>query len=101
MSGFERVLLTQPSYQGGHYAKTTPLAGLGYVAQALADAGIEYDVIDLNLGYCWDDLAKKIDEFKPDLLGIGLMTFRHRDGTRHGDAPRGRLAQRAPFAQAF
>lgn len=75
---FERVLLVNPSYPDTHYPVAfRPLTGLGYIAQTLEDNGIEYDFIDLGLGYNTKDLKQKIYLFKPDLIGISMMTFKY------------------------
>ncbi|MDI6736202.1 MAG: radical SAM protein [bacterium] len=78
MKRFERVLLINPSYPHSHYPMAfRPLAGLGYISQALEDNGIEYNFIDLGLGYNTKDLNQKIYLFKPDLIGISMMTFKY------------------------
>ena len=72
---YKKVLLVFPDYKGGHYGALRPPAGLGYIAETLKTAGIEYDVIDMAAGYSTSDLKDKIAEFKPDLAGISLMSL--------------------------
>lgn len=72
---YSRILLVFPDYKGGHYGALRPPAGLGYIAEALKTAGIEYEVVDMAAGYSASDLKEKIAAFKPDLAGISLMSL--------------------------
>lgn len=74
---YKRVLLINTSVPNSYLGPIRPPAGLGYVAQALQDSGIDYDVIDLLLGYSEKELETKIEEFKPDLIGFSLFTYMH------------------------
>lgn len=77
---YNRILLLNPSYSGSHYVKAMrPPAGLGYLAETLKNNKIQYDVIDMGLGYSFKSMHKKINEFKPDLIGVSMMTFKHLD----------------------
>lgn len=80
---YRRILLIQPPYVASHYdlAMRSP-AGLGYIAETLISHGIPYDVLDMGLGYNLKHLKNKINAFKPDLIGISIMTFRHKDTYR-------------------
>lgn len=71
---FNRVLLVQPFYKGAHYEPHLPV-GLGYIAEALKYAGINYDVLDMLLGYSIKDLKVKIESFKPNLVGFTMKTY--------------------------
>lgn len=72
---FSKILLIYPSYaQYKFYDPFIPI-GLGYIAQALSDANIDYDVINMSLGYNISVLKSKIKKFKPDLIGISMMTL--------------------------
>lgn len=76
---FKRVLLIFPNYSESHYVyPTQPATGLGYIAEALKCQGIEYDVIDMGLGYTIKNLLEKVDSFHPDLIGMSMMTLRYR-----------------------
>lgn len=80
---YNRVFLIQPSYAASHYnLAMRPLAGIGYIAETLKTHDITYDVLDMELGYNLEHLKEKIDEFKPDLIGISMMTFKYKDTYR-------------------
>ena len=64
---YKRVLLVNPPSRG-EWKGIRPHIGLGYIAQSLVEKGIEYDVLDMNLGYKFKHLQKKIEIFKPCLL---------------------------------
>ncbi len=73
---FQRILLVSPpsdSYLGA----ARPPQNLGYLAKALLNAGIDYDVLDMRLGYTWRHLKRKIDSFRPDLVGVTLVSLEY------------------------
>lgn len=77
---FERVLLVPVAYFKSSYKPgDVPDLALGYLAEYLKANGVDYDVLDLNLGYGFDDLVQKIREYKPDLLGIAMKSYRFKD----------------------
>ncbi len=78
---YEKVLLVNPPYSGSR-VKVVFSAGLGYVAESLKYSGIEYEVIDMSLGYAYKDLKRKIANFQPQLIGISVMTYRYKDTYR-------------------
>ena len=73
----KRVLLVNPP-SSGEWKGFRPHIGLGYIAQTLVKNGIEYDVLDMNLGYKFKHLQKKINAFKPDLIGMSLLTLEYK-----------------------
>ena len=75
---YNRVLLVQPDYPGSFYQTAVYPAGLGYIAETLKAASIEYDVIDMMLGYSYSNLKTKIEHFRPDLIGISMMSSMYR-----------------------
>ncbi len=75
---YRRTLLVFPPYEGGWYGALRPPLGVGYLAQALEDARYEYDVLDMSLGYDYADLARRVREFEPDLVGVSMMTLMYR-----------------------
>ena len=75
---FNRVLLVYPS-QNVEWPGLTPPIGLGYLAETLRNCGIEYDILDMNLGYGIKKLLQKIDHFQPDLVGMSMITRYYRN----------------------
>jgi radical SAM superfamily enzyme YgiQ (UPF0313 family) len=49
------------------------------VAVALKTAGIAYQVLDMSLGYGYEDLKKRIKDFAPNLVGFSVMTYRYQE----------------------
>jgi radical SAM superfamily enzyme YgiQ (UPF0313 family) len=74
---FKRVLLVNPEHHVEWPGLTPPL-GLGYLAETLQNEGIEYDVLDMNLGYTLKRLYQKLDNFQPDLVGMSLITSEYK-----------------------
>lgn len=72
----ERVMLVNPQYSG-HYTATVP-TGLGYIAEALVNAGMKYDFVDLGLNHSVTNLKNRILSFRPELIGWQVMTYRHK-----------------------
>ena len=77
--GYRRVLLFIPAYPGSHYRYIPLQAGLGYISQILDQNGIENSVCDMRLGYGSGDLKEKVLGYRPDLIGISMMTFKYLD----------------------
>ncbi len=78
---FERVLLVSPP-SGSHYGGLRLPAGVGYIAQSLYDNAIEYDFIDMRLGFRFGALKRKAKEFEPDLIGISMITLEYKQTYR-------------------
>jgi len=72
---YERVLLLRQNTSGIFYAPRRPPVGIGYLAEALKRNHIEYAIIDRELGYSYEDITTKIKDFKPDLVGISMVTL--------------------------
>jgi len=78
---FNRIFLIQTKTRYGlNVTPYHPTIGLGIIAEILEQNGKEYDIMDMQLGYSFRHLKKKIRKFKPDLIGLDMMTFRYRDG---------------------
>ena len=73
---YQRVLFVIPFLPGRYGFPPAPYTGTGYVAEYINQKGITYDVIDMRLLYTEKDLQKKIEEFKPDLIGFTIFTYR-------------------------
>jgi len=78
---YRRILLVNPPYPGS-MERGSLRAGLGYIAEMLEQANIEFDVFDMELGYEARDLKQKVETFCPDLIGVSMMTYwsRHNYG---------------------
>lgn len=79
---YEKVLLIRPGYKHSHYEYAGLPAGLGYISEALDRAEIEQEIVDMFLGDSYLQLKKRIRLFKPDLIGITMMSFRYKDHYR-------------------
>jgi radical SAM superfamily enzyme YgiQ (UPF0313 family) len=77
----KKILLVQPNMHA-EWKGLTPHVGQGYLAQTLQDNGIDYDVLDMNLGYDRAHLHRKIKEFQPDLVGLSLVSMEYKDRYR-------------------
>ena len=71
---FEKVLLVSPPSNSRYGGLRVP-AGIGHIAQALHDRSIDYEYVDLRIKYTFNDLKAKLLEFRPDLVGISMITL--------------------------
>ncbi len=51
-----------------------PMAGPGYIAEVLLKSNIDYRIFDSRLGYSLEDLKKNVLQYKPDLVGVTMLT---------------------------
>ncbi len=72
-----KVLLLYNVYSDELGSSRPPL-GTGYLAQALRDAGIDYDVMDMRLGHGEKDVFEKIEEKRYDCVGVSVYTVGHK-----------------------
>ena len=73
---FPQVMLIVPAeYKGVREFHTRPPVGIGYIAEALHQIGIDYVIIDMGLGYDVDYVLSKIKELEPNLVCMTAMTF--------------------------
>lgn len=76
---YERVFLIQPDYPGSYYSDYLILPmGLGYVAEALRQAKIQYLVMDMGFGYKQSFLFKGISNFEPHIIGVSMMSSKYK-----------------------
>jgi anaerobic magnesium-protoporphyrin IX monomethyl ester cyclase len=71
---YNRVLLIKFTMKVG-YGPRRPPVGLGYIAEALKRQAISYEVIDCDLGYGLDEILEKGKQYRPDLVGISMVTL--------------------------
>jgi len=74
---FKRVLLIAPP-SSSYLGAVMPPTGLGYLAQSLLEAGIEYAVEDMRVSGRLSALRRKIRSFQPDLIGISLVSLEYK-----------------------
>ena len=75
---FKRVLLISPPSLSRYGGLRVP-AGIGHIAQVLYDNSIEYDFIDMRIGYTFKELERKARTFSPDLIGISMITLEYKN----------------------
>ena len=81
---FNKCLLVRPSYGQSRHAIATIPVGLGYIAEALAREGIDYELFDMAFEdqglkkYDVQHLKEKVKELKPDVIGFSLMTLSYK-----------------------
>jgi len=73
---FERVLLVAPP-SSSYLGAVRPPTGLGYLAQTLLEAGIEYAVEDMRARGRVSTLQRTIRRFRPDLIGLSLVSLEY------------------------
>jgi radical SAM superfamily enzyme YgiQ (UPF0313 family) len=74
---YEKILLVTPNPHA-EWRALVPHLGQAYLAQALSDSNIQYDILDMNLGYDLKHINQKIAEFQPDLFGMSLISFEYK-----------------------
>lgn len=73
---YKKVFILNAAYEDNYFDLQPELTcGLGYIAEALKGEGVEYDVMDLDLGYSFEDLTERVRSFEPELIGISLMSL--------------------------
>lgn len=72
-----KILLLYNVYSDELGSSRPPL-GVGFLSQALQDAGIEHALIDMKLGYSESDVLKKITDHQYDCVGISVYTVGHK-----------------------
>ncbi|HBG47477.1 MAG TPA: hypothetical protein DDW94_10900 [Deltaproteobacteria bacterium] len=72
-----KVLLLYNVYSDELGSSRPPL-GTGYLAEALEAAGVDYDVIDMKLGYSEKDVIERIGRGRYDCVGVSVYTVGHK-----------------------
>ena len=76
MNSKKEIILVYPDFRSSKVFSNPGLpVGLGYIARAIEIAGINYEVIDLNID-SKDYLIRTIHEFSPQLMGISMLSYR-------------------------
>lgn len=76
---FNKVLFINPFYSSKICSIPVLPTGLGYLAETLKTNDIDYDVLDMALGYNLGQLKRRIREYRPDLIGFSMMTYRYKN----------------------
>ncbi|OHB59805.1 MAG: hypothetical protein A2173_00925 [Planctomycetes bacterium RBG_13_44_8b] len=76
---FKKVLLVSPPSPSFFGGLRVP-AGIGHIAQVLYDNAIDYDYVDMRIGYSLRYLKKKALAFRPDLIGFSMITLGYKTG---------------------
>ncbi|MFB3924915.1 MAG: radical SAM protein [Syntrophales bacterium] len=78
---FRKVLLVSPPAESRYGGLRVP-AGVGYIAQALHDNGIEYEYVDMRIGRSFMYLKRKAFALKPDIVGFSMSSLGYRNTYR-------------------
>jgi len=73
----KKVVFCIPPFPNRYGLPTHPHTGIGYLSQSLDAVGVESRVVDFRLGNGYERLRRTIEEFKPDLFGVTMMTYYH------------------------
>jgi len=73
-----RTLLVVPPVAGAFGYPGAPHVGIGYLAGMLRANNYPVKVLDMRLDYEFKDLAKRVKEFKPDLIGLTCVSNHYR-----------------------
>jgi len=73
---FKRVLLVAPP-SSSYLGAVRPPTGLGYLAESLLEAGIEYAVEDMRARGNVSALRRTLRCFRPDLIGLSLVSLEY------------------------
>lgn len=73
---FQRVLLIAPP-SSSYLGAVRPPSNLGYLAQALFDAEIEYQVEDLRATRHLNGFWRRLRDYQPDLVGVSMVSLEY------------------------
>jgi anaerobic magnesium-protoporphyrin IX monomethyl ester cyclase len=72
---FNKILFVVTDVSASYGKALNPHLGIAMLMAYLDKYGFETQVIDMQLGYNVDDIAKKAKEFQADLIGITMFSF--------------------------
>src|SRR3989344_765259 len=70
----QKLLLVIPNIVGDKIAATAPLPGVAYIAGFVREGGHDVAVQDMRVDRKMSHVFEKIEEFKPDFIGLSFMT---------------------------
>lgn len=73
---FQKTLLIAPP-SSSYLGAARPPSNLGYLAQTLADAGVDYAVEDLRTAHSLTRLRRRLASFQPDLVGVSIVSLEY------------------------
>lgn len=82
MHAYQRVLLLNPLHQGFLGMGFEPNISLGYLSETLTSKRVCHKVFDMALGYNQTNLWREIERFRPDLVGITMVSLDYMDTLR-------------------
>ncbi|TEU17767.1 MAG: radical SAM protein, partial [Anaerolineales bacterium] len=74
---YRKVLLVSPP-SSSRLGAVRPPTGLGYLAQSLLEAGIDYAVEDMRVRGRPSALLRRIRAYQPDLIGLSMVSFEYK-----------------------
>ena len=72
---FKKILFVVTEVSASYGRALNPHLGVAMLMATLDKEGLETDVIDLQLDYTVEDVAKRAKEFGADLIGITMFSF--------------------------
>ncbi|MBS3165677.1 radical SAM protein [Candidatus Woesearchaeota archaeon] len=72
---FKKILFVVTDVSASYGKALNPHLGIAMLMAYLDKHGFETSVIDLQLGYTIKDVLKRVEEFKPNLIGITMFSF--------------------------
>jgi anaerobic magnesium-protoporphyrin IX monomethyl ester cyclase len=77
---YGRVLFVYPDYPENHYGGENyfPPMGIAYICEVLKQSLVETTLVDMGKRWPMEYLFERIEEFRPDLIAISMMTFRYK-----------------------
>lgn len=75
---YKRILFIRASLSHAWVGATSPPVGIAYLVEALRKYSCECRTIDTALGG-YQDVCNVIAEFRPDVIGISMLTYRYCD----------------------
>lgn len=72
---YNKVMFIVPMVQASYSAALDPNLGIAYLTAVLEKQGVQVEIFDFGLGYDFEAFFKRLNKFKPDLIGVTLFSF--------------------------
>lgn len=76
---YKKVLLIRTSLSHAWVGAVSPPVGIAYLVEALKKHDCQCRVIDTALGYGPARICREIELFRPDVVGISMLTYKYRE----------------------